>query len=648
LHQHYHDATPLSSKMPDPTASSRATPHVRLNSSQDNILNRPHPTPAQGRSLTAPRPPPIGISIQPQPQFKRLQQRGGFDSPSIPGSGRTSPSLSVVDPDERLLPPSGLGRGRFRDYDSPRSSPSQSGFSSRRSSVGSNASGYGDRNYSPNPFADSRAPSRSGSDEEEYVTTQTVAQRYNILPSEGLLLFPEEVEKDDYLHNPDPNDKMRDCDIWNRRGLVNLGGLMIMTLGVLMVFIGYPVLTFVRNKLDPPNRCAGNPDCIAKSAYTKTSADGKTLNLVFSDEFSKPGRTFYPGDDPYWTAVDLWYGVTQDLEWYDPDAVTTKNGALEIRMDAFQSHGLNYRSGMLQSWNQMCFQGGHLEASVSLPGTGDTVGFWPGFWAMGNLGRPGYAATTEGLWPYSYDDICDAGSTKNQSSTDGISMLPGLRLPACSCVGEDHPSPGRSRSAPEIDVFEASVGNLDATGNMVGVVSQSAQFAPFDIFYEPDYGFVELADPTLTAMNTYRGGPYQQTISGVTNLNNEWYDGNAYQTYAIEYVPGSSGNVRWFVGAEQTWKMDARAVRPNGNVGQRVIPVEPMALIMNLGISDSFAILNWTGMGSVLPVTMRFDYVRIYQDSGAESVTCDPPGMATTGYIQNHQDAYFNPNKTQW
>ena len=141
---------------------------------------------------------------------------------------------------------------------------------------------------------------------------------------------------------------------------------------------------------------------------------------------------------------------------------------------------------MVQSWNQMCFQGGHLEASISLPGAGDTVGFWPGFWAMGNLGRPGYAATTDGLWPYSYDNVCDAGITANQSQTDGINMLPGMRLPACTCDGEDHPSPGISRSAPEIDVIEASVGHLDAV-DQIGLVSQSAQFAPFDIWYAPDY-----------------------------------------------------------------------------------------------------------------------------------------------------------------
>ena len=38
------------------------------------------------------------------------------------------------------------------------------------------------------------------------------------------------------------------------------------------------------------------------------------MELVFSDEFNVEGRTFYPGDDPYWEAVDLWYGSTHDLE----------------------------------------------------------------------------------------------------------------------------------------------------------------------------------------------------------------------------------------------------------------------------------------------------------------------------------------------
>lgn len=45
------------------------------------------------------------------------------------------------------------------------------------------------------------------------------------------------------------------------------------------------------------------------SAYTKTSynGDGQELQLVFSDEFNTDGRSFYPGDDPYWEAEDLHY-----------------------------------------------------------------------------------------------------------------------------------------------------------------------------------------------------------------------------------------------------------------------------------------------------------------------------------------------------
>ena len=71
----------------------------------------------------------------------------------------------------------------------------------------------------------------------------------------------------------------------------------------------------------------------------------------------------------------------------------------------------------------------------------------------GNLGRPGYLALTEGVWPYTYDS-CDAGITPNQSSPDGISYLPGQRLNKCTCPGEAHPNRGVGRGAPEIDALE--------------------------------------------------------------------------------------------------------------------------------------------------------------------------------------------------
>lgn len=148
-------------------------------------------------------------------------------------------------------------------------------------------------------------------------------------------------------------------------------------------------------------------------------------------------------------------------------------------------------------------------------------------------------------------------------------------------------------------------------------------------------------------MNAYQGGVYQQALSTVTNLNNDWYDGKAYQTYAFEYEPGSDGYVSWFVGDTKTWKVTGDAVGPNGNIGQRVIPHEPMALIINFGMSSGFAALNLTGLAPLMPATMRLDYIRIYQDGDGE-MTCDPKGYETTQYIAEHMTAYTNPNLTQW
>jgi beta-glucan synthesis-associated protein KRE6 len=149
-------------------------------------------------------------------------------------------------------------------------------------------------------------------------------------------------------------------------------------------------------------------------------------------------------------------------------------------------------------------------------------------------------------------------------------------------------------------------------------------------------------------MNSYQGGVYQQAVSGLTNLNNGWYDGNQYQSYAFEYTPGAKGKVTWSIGNQPTWSLDARALGPNGNIGQRVIPLEPMAIVVNFGMSNGFAALNMTGLEPLLPATMRIDYIRIYQDEDSISVTCDPPGYPTTEYINNHPEAYNNPNLTHW
>ncbi|KAK9465264.1 beta-glucan synthesis-associated protein-domain-containing protein [Lipomyces arxii] len=486
-------------------------------------------------------------------------------------------------------------------------------------------------------------------------------------PVSSFPLHIEDKEPDDYMHNPDPVLDAREYAKWSltdRRGFTGAATLLTMVLGAIAVFIVLPVLTFtghtsprhsiiqqyeVLTQYEYPILGAIRMNLIdpdtPKSAYTRTSKDGKTMNLVFSDEFNQEGRTFYEGEDQFWQAINLQYAATTDLEWYDPDAITTVNGTMVITIDAFKNHGLNYRSGMLQSWNKMCFKGGAIQVSTSLPGPGNKSGLWPGIWTMGNLGRPGYLSTTDGLWPYAYDD-CDAGITPNQSSTDGISYLPGQRLNSCTCRGEDHPNPGVGRGAPEIDAIEAANGNINAS-LMVGVASQSLQVAPFDPWYMPDYEFFEIYNDTTTVMNTYAGGPFQEAISGVTVLNNDWYDGNSYQSYGFEYVPGKGdGYIQWLVGDTPTWSLHGESLGPNGNVATRHISQEPMSVVINMGLSNSWAYIDWQSL--LWPKYMRVDHVRIYQLEGQESVTCDPPGYPTTEYIANHPQAYRNPNATSW
>jgi beta-glucan synthesis-associated protein KRE6 len=494
-------------------------------------------------------------------------------------------------------------------------------------------------------------------------------------PGYAFPLITDAKEDDDDMHMPQWDDDIRLRpklkDHFTRENIVSTFGLFFMLCGLLCVFVVLPILSYTGTALiDYPGVIEPGPDQpdawnhvndriypllsnirrglidpdTPEAAMTRTGINGDTLVLVFSDEFNTKNRTFYPGDDPYWFGFEGWYGATQDLEWYDPDAINTGGGTLQLQMDQFVNHDLEFRSGMLNSWNQLCFKGGIFEVSMSLPGPGGVHGLWPGVWTMGNLGRPGYLSTTDGLWPYTYDG-CDAGITPNQSMTDGLSYLPGQRLPSCTCSGEQHPTPGRGRGAPEIDIAEVSG---DWGGMGLGVATQSFQVAPFDIWWYPNYDFMENPNRHLSLVNTYTGGPFQEAVSTTSMLNNKWYDGVQYQKFAFEYVPGGDENafIAWTIGDEEMMKFDARAIGPNGNVGQRLVSEEPMSLILNLGISHSWVDIQFENLR--FPTTLNIDYVRWYQKEDQQMVTCDPPGFETTDYIRRHPKAYHNPNMTKW
>ncbi|KAG1715994.1 hypothetical protein ID866_1159 [Astraeus odoratus] len=499
----------------------------------------------------------------------------------------------------------------------------------------------------------------------------------------GADISPNHPEPDDYLHNPDPRrDRKHDRggSVLTYRGLTNLGCLLVLTTGLVALFAGYPVISyFTRHGLSfnggfnigGINASGQLPGVInniglidvdtPSSAYTVTSfADGSEWQLVFSDEFNVEGRTFWPGDDPYWEAVDLHYWQTNDLEWYYPGAVTTKNGALEITMSARLMNNLNYTSGLVSTWNKFCFTGGMVLVSVSLPGMSDVSG------------RVGYGATLEGMWPYSYDS-CDVGTAPNQTHNGGpeaavtngdpyngdvLSYLPGQRLSRCTCPGESHPGPIHGsdgtyvgRSAPEIDIFEAQV-----TGDpLSGQVSQSAQWAPMNAGYNwlntsDNYNIV---DPTITVLNPYKGGAFQQATSGVTQTNPSCYTGasGCFATYGYEYQPGyksDGGYISWITNDQVAWTLDAGAMAADSlvEISDRPIPQEPMYLIMNLAISTNFATVDFTDLE--FPVTMRIDWVRVYQPKNAINIGCDPKDFPTAAYINEYIEAYSNPNLTTW
>jgi beta-glucanase (GH16 family) len=218
--------------------------------------------------------------------------------------------------------------------------------------------------------------------------------------------------------------------------------------------------------------------------------------------------------------------------------------------------------------------------------------------------------------------------------------LPGQRLPSCTCPGEDHPTPGRGRGAPEIDIIEVGASKY------FPIATQSLQVAPFDVNWYPNYNYTAFPDDRFSWFNTYTGGPYQQAISATTILNRDWYDNKAYQRFSFEYAPGEGKDafVSWKVGDKTMFMLDGRAVGQNGNIGPRQIPEEPMSLVLNLGISDAWTWINWKDLK--FPATYRIDYVRWYQKKGEEMVTCDPPGFETTEYINEHPRAYNNVNHT--
>jgi hypothetical protein len=225
------------------------------------------------------------------------------------------------------------------------------------------------RTTTGNPFGDSQVDLEKWG----YPDDSISALHPYLVGEKGFILYADELEADDKYHMPADDDeityKPRLGEYFDQRSIVSAIGGIFLILGLLCVFIVLPILIFAKHLFIPRATSSNyreinygpawshvnnntyallknvrtgliDPDTPPSAMTRQSTFDGSSLELVFSDEFQQPNRTFYPGDDPFWTATNIWYRATQDLEWYDPDAVTTYGGTLQLRMDAFPNHNL--------------------------------------------------------------------------------------------------------------------------------------------------------------------------------------------------------------------------------------------------------------------------------------------------------------------
>jgi len=152
-------------------------------------------------------------------------------------------------------------------------------------------------------------------------------------------LYPDEEEVDDDIHMPRSGDdgrlKPKVPELFARDRLLSLFGLLSMLVGLCCVFILLPVLgatgaynySYTYHSGEPEDHGSKvepwaqvnnvkyallsnvrigliDPDT-SKSAMTRKSFLGGNLALIFSDELNISNRTFYAGDDPFWTAPNF-------------------------------------------------------------------------------------------------------------------------------------------------------------------------------------------------------------------------------------------------------------------------------------------------------------------------------------------------------
>jgi len=389
---------------------------------------------------------------------------------------------------------------------------------------------------------------------------------------------------------------------------------------------------------------------------TKSLVDKTVYHLVMSDEFNTPNRTFTDGHDPIWTALDRSDDDATSAgggaqQFYNSSSVTTTDeGMLKIattidktewtRYDRvkkeYKKEKTYFNSGMVQSWEKFCFTGGILEVDVILPGDPYIGGLWPALWMLGNLGRATYEASTNNIWPWSFD-TCDR------------KLQPAQTISACNEQNHYGMHSFQGRGATEIDLIEIMTGD-DSDGPLVGTnppismpyCDMTLQVAPGVTKSRPVGGALPLYESKLsenghtmltantwyehlethgnTSLNPFFYGTYlAKTKPGepVTRTEEQAFQadavGAAHQltpahfqkvhTFRLEWQPGPGGRIDWYAkghkinstlsmegdGLGEDW-IKSYGIKDDSlkNLMGSQIPIEPSYLIFNTAVSSTW------------------------------------------------------------
>jgi beta-glucanase (GH16 family) len=205
--------------------------------------------------------------------------------------------------------------------------------------------------------------------------------------------------------------------------------------------------------------------------------------------------------------------------------------------------------------------------------------------------------------------------------------------------------------------FEAQIN----TSSWTGQVSQSFQIAPFDYKYQFNEDGITIPNNAISRTNTYKGGPYQQAVSVLTDVPNNSYGGAGWVKLAFEYWGNSKDRqnsyITWYVNDVESWTTTPASIQADSTtqINARLISEEPMVspldivravprmtlytlpgsvmqyIILNLGMAYNFQRQDWKHLQ--FPAQLMFDYVRVYQRQGQEKIGCDPSDHPTANYI---------------